>query len=281
MLHHTFCHIPGIGLKTEKELWDMRIFSWEDVMAAPLIDHPKISLDFMKSSVQESLKNLEENNIAYFSKLLSLHQYWRIFPHFRQKTAYLDIETTGLSTANEITTIALYDGKTIQTFVNGQNLENFPKALNSYEVLITYNGKNFDLPFIEKFFNIQLHQAHIDLRYILAGLGIKGGLKGSEKHFGLSRNELEGVDGFFAVLLWEEYKRNKNAKALETLLRYNIEDTVNLETLMIFAYNLKLKETPFEAQAIELPVQPLIYFHPDTQTIEKVRLIYDRYKRKT
>jgi hypothetical protein len=30
------------------------------------------------------------------------------------------------------------------------------------------------------------------------------------------------VDGFFAVLLWWDFKRNKNQKALETLLAYNI-----------------------------------------------------------
>ena len=48
-------------------------------------------------------------------------------------------------------------------------------------------------------------------------------------------------------------------KALETLLAYNCQDTVNLETLMVMAYNLKLKDTPFrEMHKLELPVMPPI-----------------------
>lgn len=43
--------------------------------------------------------------------------------------------------------------------------------------------------------------------------------------------------GFFAVLLWQEFQQTGNIKALETLLVYNIEDVVNLETLMVLAYN--------------------------------------------
>ncbi len=39
------------------------------------------------------------------------------------------------------------------------------------------------------------------------------------------------VDGFFAILLWQEYKNRQNRKALETLLSYNIQDAVNLEYL--------------------------------------------------
>jgi uncharacterized protein YprB with RNaseH-like and TPR domain len=80
---------------------------------------------------------------------------------------------------------------------------------------------------------------------VLASLGYKGGLKGCERQLGLTREGLEEVDGFFAVLLWKDFKKNKNHKALETLLAYNIQDVVNLEALMIKAYNKKLKDTPF------------------------------------
>ena len=75
-----------------------------------------------------------------------------------------------------------------------------------------------------------------------------------------------------AVGLWEEYLRNGNVKALETLLAYNIQDVVNLETLMILAYNLKLKETPFtETHLLETPLAPACSFRADLETIEKVK----------
>jgi hypothetical protein len=80
------------------------------------------------------------------------------------------------------------------------------------------------------------------------------------------------VDGSFAVFLWNEYQRNKNHKALETLLAYNIQDVVNLETLMELSYNLKLKETPFnKSHQLNLPSSPEIPFKADLETIEKVK----------
>lgn len=45
-------------------------------------------------------------------------QHWRLFPDFRQRLVYLDIETTGMgSPADTITTIALYDGRTVRWYV--------------------------------------------------------------------------------------------------------------------------------------------------------------------
>ena len=59
---------------------------------------------------------------------------------------------------------------------------------------------------------------------------MKGGLKGVEKQLGISR-ESEGVDGLEAIRLWNRYLYSADLEALETLLRYNLEDVVNLKTL--------------------------------------------------
>jgi len=60
------------------------------------------------------------------------------------------------------------------------------------------------------FFGIELNQVHIDLRYVLRSLGYTGGLKGCEKQAGIDRGNLEGVDGYFAVLLWTIIKEIKS-----------------------------------------------------------------------
>jgi uncharacterized protein YprB with RNaseH-like and TPR domain len=49
----------------------------------------------------------------------------------------------------------------------------------------------------------------------------------------MDRGNLSDVDGFFAVLLWNEYRKTGNQKALDTLLAYNVQDTVNLQNLMV------------------------------------------------
>lgn len=83
---------------------------------------------------------------------------------------------------------------------------------------------------------------------------------------------MKDIDGYFAVFLWHDYQENGNEKALETLLAYNIEDVVNLEILMVMAYNLKIKKTPFfETHQISLPKVPEIPFKADIETIERIK----------
>jgi len=275
MLQNTFCHVPGIGLSTEQKLWASGIHSWEILRDAnpERVPLTKGKIRTLQHHIEESLVHLGKNDARYFAQMLPPKQEWRFFPNFRQSTAYLDIETTGMGNPGDhITTIALYDGKAIFHYIWKQNLDQFKKDIQKYEVVVTYNGKCFDLPFIHNTLGIHMDQAHIDLRYLLKSLGYGGGLKGCEKRLGIDRQELDGVDGFFAVLLWNDYKKNKNGKALETLLAYNIEDVVNLERLMVLAYNMKLAETPFlQTHTLSLPSQPEIPFKADMKTIRKIR----------
>lgn len=241
MLTNTFCHIPSVGLKKEIDLWKQGIFTWADYRRYSLDTH----------HLDESEKHLKNKNPLFFTSTLDSDQYWRLVPDFRDTIAYIDIETTGLSRDyNEITTIALYDGKGVHTYVNGKNLTQFKVDIQKYKMLVTFNGKTFDLPFIERYFGIGLDHAHIDLRYLLKDLGLTGGLKAIEHRLGIDRGELRSVDGFFAVTLWQEYKRNRNEKALETLLAYNCADVVNLEYLLIYVFNKNLEVTPFNHQKI-------------------------------
>jgi uncharacterized protein YprB with RNaseH-like and TPR domain len=221
--------------------------------------------------LHESQKQQNARNSGYFYQQLPSSCQWRLFADYRDSCAFLDIETTGLGWSDAITTIALYDGCTIRHYVNGHNLEQFLNDVQAYQLLVTYNGKTFDVPFIERFFRTRLSQAHIDLRHTLRSLGITGGLKACERQLGLKRPGLEEIDGFIGVLLWWEFRRNSNHRALETLLAYNIADAVNLEALMIQAYNLKLAKTPFaDTHRLAIPTAPAARFRADKATIEKV-----------
>ena len=143
---------------------------------------------------------------------------------------------------------------------------------------MTYNGKSFDVPFIRNDLGISIEHAHIDLRYVLGSLGYRGGLKACEKKLGIDRGNLVDVDGYFAVLLWRDYRRGGNRRALDTLLAYNVLDVVNLETLMIIAYNHKLRGTPLEgSHSLPAPVQPENPFRADLETIYRLKLSY-RYR---
>ena len=273
MLTNSVQHIPGIGAVTEEQLWASGLLNWQHIKSENTLKISPKRFETIAAYTRQSFNHLENNNPAYFADLLPAKEHWRLFNEFRKSTAYIDIETTGLKLYGfEITTIALYDGKNIRYYIQGQNLEEFIQDIQKYNVIVTYNGKTFDVPFIEDQFGIQLNHAHIDLRYVLKSLGYCGGLKRCEKALGLDRGDLDGVDGYFAVFLWHDYQQNKNKKALETLLAYNIEDVVNLESLMVMAYNMKIKDTPFnDTHELPLPKMPEIPFKPDLQTIDRIK----------
>ena len=178
------------------------------------------------------------NSAKYFAIRLSSQDRWRLFQAFKDRAVYLDIETCSVGQPHmEITVVGLYDGKTSRAFINGQNLNDLEVALADYDCVITFNGTLFDLPVIQRLMpHVELPALHIDLRFVLRLLGIKGGLKKIEKQFGVHREpEIVGLDGWDAERLWLAYQAG-DAAALETLVAYNKADIVNLEPLMQMAY---------------------------------------------
>lgn len=243
MVKRTFIHLPGIGLRTEAEFWRQGIVSWEDFLGVKRVSGlgPE-RLTWLQGLLQESLAHLHRPE--YFASRLPAGELWRLFHHFRPRTAYLDIETTGAGwPAQAVTVVGLYDGRVMRQFVLGQNLLDFPEALAGVDALVTFNGSQFDLPVLKAAFpDLVFPPLHLDLRFILARLGYRGGLKSIEPRFGIYRApEVANMNGFDAVLLWARYQRgDRTAKKL--LLQYNEEDVLNLEVLMERAFELGQKE---------------------------------------
>lgn len=273
MLQHTFCHIPKVGFKKERSLWHAGVRTWGDVQPERLSAKQR---DLFVQTLDASHRALADGDLAYFDQRLSPCQHWRLFGRVADAggVAYLDIETTGMMghPGDHVTTIALYDGRSVRTYVHGQNLAAFADDIAAYDLLVTYNGKCFDLPYLRNTFDIPLAQPHIDLRYVLHRLGFKGGLKGCEKQLGLDRGDTDGIDGYFAVLLWREFRKTRDERALETLLAYNVDDVLSLECLMTIAWNRCLGETPF-GDTLTRPEKPM---HPNPH--EADRAIVERLK---
>ncbi len=273
MLTNTFCHIPGIGPKTERALWKAGVLSWEDVLHEELNGLSPRKANLLRHHASESLEALANEDANYFYNRLPSNQQWRMFGAFRHSVAYLDIETTGLGGPEDyITAIGIYDGQYLYSYVHGENLRDFADDVSGFKLLVTYNGKCFDLPFIHGYLGVDLSQSHIDLMFVLRALGYRGGLKGCEKQLGIERDELAGLDGYFAVLLWHEYHNYDDTAALKTLLAYNAADVINLETLMVLAYNMKLQETPFaETHRLAVPEPVQVPFKADIAVIRRIR----------
>jgi uncharacterized protein len=272
MLTNTFCHIDGIGKRTESRLWSAGITSWDSALRPNTAQARRLVRAIWAAGVKDSLQNHALGNLAFFAERLRATEHWRLYHDFRDSCAFVDIETTGFDYPPVITTVALYDGRAVRYYVNGKNLQDFPADLRPYRLLVTYNGRAFDVPRIESYFGTRLRQGHIDLLYPLRSLGLKGGLKGCEQTLGICRPGLEDLDGFAAILLWNEYRKGNSVKALETLLAYNIQDVLSLHALMVHAHNAKLKETPFaDRYCLPPPVRPDLPFSPDQEIVARVR----------
>jgi len=240
MLKRTFIHLPGVGPRREAHIWRQGLSTWEDFLAAKRIRGlSRERLGWLKGELKRSLAHLED--AAYFARRLRAGEHWRLFRHFRPRAAYLDIETTGTVWPGLwVTVVGLYDGRNLRQFVKGYNLDKFPQTLREFDLLVTFNGTQFDLPVLQAYFpQLSLPPAHVDLRFLMARLGFKGGLKKIEPRFGIHRpDEVDGMDGYMAVLLWERYQRGDKG-ALDLLLTYNREDVVNLEVLMDAAFGME------------------------------------------
>jgi hypothetical protein len=231
--------VPGGGYRTEERLWQSGVESWDDVGTAksmalvPLHLHPQL-----EEEIERSQEALHQKRYRYFATRLPPREHWRAWPEFRDDVGYLDIETTGLDIGRDtVTVVGLYDGRQKQSFVKGVNMQELPEALEGVRLLVTFNGSRFDAPFLRRSFpRVRLDQIHVDLMNLLHRLGFWGGLKSIERRLGVERSdETADMTGFDAVRLWHRYEAGDD-DALDTLVAYNLEDVLNLEPIMEFAY---------------------------------------------
>ncbi|MCI4319974.1 MAG: ribonuclease H-like domain-containing protein [Thermoplasmata archaeon] len=240
MIRSTFLHFSGIGPVTEASLWRHGIRDWSELTAGRSIDRfSGMSREKLQREVASSEAALLERRSAHFAERLPPAEHWRLYSEFRKSTAFLDIETTGLSPYGGIVTVVtVHGGGATRSFVADDDLEELPAYLGRYQVLVTFNGRMFDVPFLEvRFPNLRVPAAHIDLRFLLHRLGYSGGLKRIEQVLGVGdRSGVEGIYGRDAVRLWEEFRRGQSA-SLERLIQYNRADTINLEPILDLAYD--------------------------------------------
>ena len=258
MLKHTFLHVPGVGTFTERRLWASGFRCWEDYLeGCRRCSLPLYMRERIISQLEASLHALNARDGGYFTGLMPPSEAWRLYREFRGEAAFVDIETTGLYMgANAITVIGLFDGRETKVFVQGINLHQFLGEISRYPLIVTFNGKRFDVPFIEWVLGrLPKTQAHLDLLYPLRRLGYRGGLKSIEAQVGLEREgNLKEVNGFLAVLLWREYRKGNRA-ALDTLVRYNLEDVVNLQYLADMVHNSSAALLPIDVDLLPSPVR--------------------------
>lgn len=236
MLPSTFIFLQGIGESTERLLWETGITNWETFLQHTTLPGISASRKALYDTIlEEALAAWHQHNSRYFGKILKARDHWRLYPHYQSNTAFLDIETNGIpSPHGEITVVGIYGRGRMTTLVQGETLSEsrLQDELASYDLLVTFFGSGFDLPFLKTTYpRLTLDHPHLDLCFAARRLGFKGGLKSIEQELGCNRpSSLEGLTGWDAVRLWEEWQ-DGNAASRDLLIEYNEADCKNMEPL--------------------------------------------------
>lgn len=170
--------------------------------------------------------------------------------------AVYDIESTGLSPAYckvIISGMLFYpghgdDAKVIQLFADqpddeAEILRKTSKLLSEVDFIVTYNGRHFDMPFVQKraekhhidfpnkIYDLDLYlvlNGHSGLREVLPSLSQKN----VERYMGLSDSRDDEISGGESVKLYEQYMNTKSFQLEEKILLHNYDDLVQLYHLI-------------------------------------------------
>lgn len=231
-VENSFVPVRGVGEKTERRLWRDGVTDWGAFEECDALGETR--RDRVLRFVDEARDALERDDAGFFGDTFPDAELWRMYRNFEDTACFFDIETTGLDAdRHKVTTVSFHRGGETTTLVRGDDLtaENVASELERSDVLVSYNGRRFDQPFLETDLGVSVDTPHIDILPLCRRLGLTGGLKGVEDAVGVGREGVEDVDGREAVRLWYAYE-DGDTDALERLIRYNRYDTENLRPVV-------------------------------------------------
>src|SRR3954452_23687545 len=101
------------------------------------------------------------------ARRLKTTEHWRLLATFGDEAAYLDIETGDDVWGREgISAIGVLDRDGPRLFLAGRDLDQFPRRARAWPLLVTFNGRSFDVPILRRAFpRWAPPPAHVDLRH--------------------------------------------------------------------------------------------------------------------
>ncbi|MBQ9060667.1 MAG: ribonuclease H-like domain-containing protein [Firmicutes bacterium] len=186
---------------------------------------------------------------------------WNQYFHGRS-ICVLDIETTGLDRSRcrfvlgglmDMKTGTLHQVFADHTEEEAQALAEFMALADRFDVVVTYNGRHFDMPFLAERidrvrwtkeaigragrpaphngYDLDLYQVvngHSPIRRLLPNLKQKT----VESYMGLWQDRSDEISGAESVELYMDYMRTKDPEARRQILLHNSDDVLQLQRLL-------------------------------------------------
>lgn len=245
ILDQSLCMFPGISPEAEVEFRRMGVVSARQFaqsadryLSRKKAERVREFWHRWEKALSLELVDMQLSAFPCGHRVRALFDLWR-------KAVFLDIETDG-TTGNPLVTCitTLRDGD-LKTFVRGRNLNDFldvwKQALEG--LVVSFNGKRFDVPMLQREFALSTLPPHVDLMDEAAHFGLRGGLKSIENIIGIVRPESDCRDGQDAVDFWQKYAATQSEEVLQTLISYNRYDVLALPILANVVLKKSLENT--------------------------------------
>ncbi len=166
-----------------------------------------------------------------------------------EKVCYLDIETTGLSSTPIFLVGLMYqrEDKLVvdQLFARDYSeeeavLDFLASLLGDFELIVTFNGESFDVPFINERMSyhripFRVEMRHIDLlhisRAIVGSILPNHKLQTLERHL-IGRKRIGDIPGYDIPDAYHNFVRTGDASQIETILHHNRLDLITMLQLV-------------------------------------------------
>lgn len=229
----TFQLIKGVGPQRERELWARGLETWaayERAVAHEVVLGERLDRE-LREAITRARAALASGSLSELAAHVPPREHWRLYGHFPQEAAFFDIEADGDDVP---TVVGVMDRQGVATFRRGHSLEQLPARLAQSRIWVSFNGSVYDAPALRKHFEAFPEPVvHIDLRFLIRQVKLRGGLKGVEDAIGIARPpHLRGVKGLDAIRLWREWNFSRDLTALRLLTEYNLYDAINLRSVL-------------------------------------------------
>ena len=250
-IERTFQLSQGVGPWREKDLWARGVATWDDFEAQTkkgVVMAKRLDAE-LQERIELARDALKRRDVHALAKLIPSREHWRLYPHFVELAAFFDIEADDDDVP---TVIGVMDSGGLGSFW-GPRLTALPERLAASPIWVTFNGAVYDVPVLKRVFpEFPQPAAHVDLRFLVRKVRLKGGLKAIEDTLGFGRPpHLRGLKGLDAIRLWREWMINKDPKGLRLLIEYNLYDAINLRSVLeatmwrvVEDYRWELERTP-------------------------------------
>jgi len=243
ILEQTLCHLNGISPSSEISLRRQGFWSAQQLIIYANNLFTPSHAERLRSSFERWTVAKKLGLVDILVNSLPVGHRVRALADYYEEALFLDIETTGLQRNALVTCIATFQAGKAKSFVRGKNFNDFLYEWTRAKIVVTFNGKRFDIPLLQREFNFTTLPAQIDLMDEARHYGYKGGLKSIEHQINFQRDNNDCSNGLTAIQLWENYQKNNDATALQTLLQYNTDDTRCLTKLWQILLKKSLENT--------------------------------------